>query len=108
MAFELEKLRRDRLTDAVASAERSVAIVRTQYLSGLTDFQRYLDSERALFQQQDLLAASEGQVVRNLIALNKALGGGWSLDGEQPDRSAINASAGAAGGSMVVCANIGT
>jgi len=96
VAFELEKLRRDRLTDAVASAERSVAIVRTQYLSGLTDFQRYLDSERALFQQQDLLAASEGQVVRNLIALNKALGGGWSLDGEQPDRSAINASAGGA------------
>jgi len=70
----------------VAAAQRSVSIVRTQYLSGLTDFQRYLDSERALFQQQDLLAASEGQVVRNLIALNKALGGGWVLEGEEPDR----------------------
>jgi outer membrane protein TolC len=86
VAFELEKVRRDRLTDAVTAAQRSVEIVRTQYLSGLTDFQRYLDSERALFQQQDLLAASEGRVVRNLIGLNKALGGGWEVGDEAPDQ----------------------
>ena len=92
VAFELEKVRRDRLRDAVSAAERSMVIVQTQYLSGLADFQRYLDSERALFQQQDLLAASEGQVVRNLIALNKALGGGWVLDGEEPDRQQVTAS----------------
>jgi len=86
VAFELEKLRRERLREAVSAAQRSMTIVQTQYLSGLTDFQRYLDSERALFQQQDLLAASEGQVVRNLIALNKALGGGWVIEDEHPDR----------------------
>ena len=86
VAFEREKVRRDRLADAVTAAERSMVIVRTQYLSGLIDFQRYLDSERALFQQQDLLAASEGQVVRNLIGLNKALGGGWVLEDDDPDR----------------------
>ena len=34
--------------------------------------------ERSLFLQQDQLAASEGQLVKNLIALYKALGGGWS------------------------------
>jgi len=71
--------------EAVAAAARSVDIVRTQYLSGLTDFQRYLDSQRALTQQQDQLATSQGQVVRNLIALNKALGGGWRSDSEDPD-----------------------
>ena len=43
------------------------------------DFQSYLDSERVLFGQQDDLAASEGQVVLNLVALNRALGGGWPL-----------------------------
>ena len=36
-----------------------------------------LDAQRSLFQQQDQLAASDGQVSRNLIALYKALGGGW-------------------------------
>jgi NodT family efflux transporter outer membrane factor (OMF) lipoprotein len=86
VAFELEKVRRSRLADAVTAAQQSVDIVRTQYLSGLTDFQRYLDSERALFQQQDLLAASEGQVVRNLIGLNKALGGGWEVSDVEPDQ----------------------
>lgn len=92
VAFEQEKRRRDRLSEAVTAAQRSVDIVRTQYLSGLTDFQRYLDSERALFQQQDLLAASEGQVVRNLVGLNKALGGGWVLEDEEPDRQQVTAS----------------
>jgi outer membrane protein TolC len=37
-----------------------------------------LDTQRFLFQQQDALAVSEGQVARNAIALYKALGGGWS------------------------------
>lgn len=93
VAFEREKVRRDRLADAVTAAERSMVIVRTQYLSGLIDFQRYLDSERALFRQQDLLAACEGQVVRNLIGLNKALGGGWVLEQEAPDRLQATAAA---------------
>ena len=38
VAFEQEKRRRDRLSEAVSAAQRSVDIVRTQYLSGLTDF----------------------------------------------------------------------
>ena len=88
VAYVSEKVRRDRLAEAAGAAQRSVNIVRTQYLSGLTDFQRYLDSERALFVEQDRLAASEGQVVRNLIALNKALGGGWSQQDLAPDRQA--------------------
>jgi NodT family efflux transporter outer membrane factor (OMF) lipoprotein len=88
VAYEQEKIRRDRLTEAAVAAQRSVEIVRTQYLSGLVDFQRYVDSERALTQQQDLLAASEGQVVRNLVFLNTALGGGWRMEQEDPDRTA--------------------
>ena len=80
IAYARERIRRDRLSDAVSASQRSVDLVRTQYLSGLTNFQNVLDTQRFLFQQQDELAASEGQVVLNLISLNKALGGGWSLD----------------------------
>ncbi len=57
----------------------------TQYLSGLTDFQNYLDAQRVLFNQQDQLASSKGKVLANLINLNRALGGGWSLDDPAPD-----------------------
>jgi len=78
MALDRERLRRDRLRQAVAASETSVNLVHTQYISGLTDFQNYLDAQRTLVDEQDNLASSEGQVVQNLIALNKALGGGWS------------------------------
>ena len=38
------------------------------------------DTTRILMETQDELARSEGQVVKNLIFLNTALGGGWSVD----------------------------
>ncbi len=85
VAYRQERIRRDHLADAVAASERSVEMVRTQYTSGLTNFQNVLDSQRSLFIRQDELADSEGRVVQNLIALNKALGGGWSLDAPAPD-----------------------
>ena len=86
IAYARERIRRDRLSDAANASQRSVDLVRTQYLSGLTNFQNVLDTQRFLFQQQDELAASEGQVVLNLISLNKALGGGWALDEPTAER----------------------
>ena len=84
VAYQKERARRDRLAEAVAASERSVELVRSQYVSGLTDFQNYLDTQRTLLLQQDELARSEGQVVKNLIFLNTALGGGWSLESAEP------------------------
>jgi len=81
VAYEREKERRDRLAEAVDASERTVELVKTQYMSGLTDFLNLLDAQRTLATQQDSWAESEGQVVQNLIALNRALGGGWG----QPD-----------------------
>lgn len=94
VSYEREKVRRDRLEEAVDATERTVELVRTQYISGLTDFQSYLDAQRSLFSQQDQLASSQGQVVQNLVLLNRALGGGWDpttggpdLPGEGPTES---------------------
>ena len=82
VGLDRERLRRDRLVEAVDASQRAVELVRTQYLSGLTNFQNLLDTQRSLFQQQDALAASEGQVVQNLVLLNRALGGGWSPEAD--------------------------
>ena len=79
VAYEQERIRSARLQEAVTASELAVDLVRTQYLSGLTNFQNYLDSQRSLFRQQDELAESQGQVIQNLIFLNKALGGGWPV-----------------------------
>ena len=85
VALRQEEIRRDLLMIAAESAQQSVELVNTQYVSGLTDFQNYLDAQRVLFSQQDQLAKSQGQVLANLITLNRALGGGWSLDDPAPD-----------------------
>jgi NodT family efflux transporter outer membrane factor (OMF) lipoprotein len=86
VAYDRERIRRARLEEATEASQRAVDLVRTQYLSGLTNFQNLLDTQRSLFQQQDNLARTEGQVIQFLIDLNRALGGGWVLEEEAPDR----------------------
>ncbi len=85
VALRQEENRRDLLMTAAEAAQQSVELVNTQYVSGLTDFQNYLDAQRVLFSQQDQLAKSRGQVLANIINLNRALGGGWSLEDPAPD-----------------------
>jgi multidrug efflux system outer membrane protein len=72
------------LADAVKAAQRSLDIATIQYREGLTDFQRVLDSQRTLFSQQELLVNSRGNLTQNLIALYKAMGGGWEQGRSRP------------------------
>ena len=61
------------------AAQRAAELAGIQYREGATDFQRVIDSERTLVAQQDLWTAARGNIALNLIALYKALGGGWNL-----------------------------
>jgi multidrug efflux system outer membrane protein len=47
------------------------------YQKGLGSFLNVLDAERSLYQTEDQLVDSERAVSANLVALYKALGGGW-------------------------------
>jgi NodT family efflux transporter outer membrane factor (OMF) lipoprotein len=69
---------------AVQSAQRAVAISVSEYREGATDYQRVLDSERTLLQQENSLAKTHSSVATNMIALYKALGGGWEVGQGQP------------------------
>ena len=77
VAFSEEQERRAALQRAVEASEEAVMLVQVLYDAGLVDFQNVLDTQRALFLQQDQLAASQGQVTKNVVSLYKALGGGW-------------------------------
>jgi multidrug efflux system outer membrane protein len=79
VAYTKERGRRDYLADAVKSNERAYQISSELYIKGLVDFLRVLDSQRSLYQTQDQLAVSEQLVSTDLVALYKALGGGWEL-----------------------------
>jgi multidrug efflux system outer membrane protein len=65
------------LDQSVDAAKRSLEIATIQYREGLVDFQRVLDSQKTLFSQQERLVTSRGEVTQSLIALYKAMGGGW-------------------------------
>ena len=69
---------------AVTSASRAVELAVVQYREGASDYQRVLDAQRSLLQQQQSLAQSSSSTSTNLIALYKALGGGWELRQGQP------------------------
>jgi NodT family efflux transporter outer membrane factor (OMF) lipoprotein len=72
------------LVEGVKAARRSLDIATIQYREGLTDFQRVLDSQQTLFNQQERLVSNRGDVAQNLIALYKAMGGGWQQGRERP------------------------
>ena len=70
--------------NAVAAAKRSVELSLVQYREGAADYQRVLDAQRSLLQEQNTLAQQTSSVATNLVALYKALGGGWELRDGQP------------------------
>ena len=67
------------LTDAVTAAQRASALALLQYSEGLIDYTPVLNTQQVLVSQQDSLATSRGDIIRYLIALYKALGGGWQI-----------------------------
>ncbi|WP_018309288.1 efflux transporter outer membrane subunit [Cupriavidus sp. UYPR2.512] len=77
-ALEREQI----LRDSALAARRSLTLANALYREGYSDFQRVLDSQRALATQQDSYLVNRSNAVSNLIALYKALGGGWHS--EQP------------------------
>ncbi|MFZ7111450.1 MAG: efflux transporter outer membrane subunit [Desulfatiglandales bacterium] len=77
-AYVDEQLRRESLIEASRAAETAVDLAQDKYRAGLTDFSDVLDAQRSLLSFEDQLARSGGTVLSNLIALYKAMGGGWT------------------------------
>jgi NodT family efflux transporter outer membrane factor (OMF) lipoprotein len=67
------------LKDSVKASQRSVDLSMLQYKEGLVDYQRVLDSQRFLTDLQDVWTATRGSAIVNLVAMYKALGGGWQI-----------------------------
>ena len=67
------------LSESVDASRRSMDLALIQYREGLSDYQRVIDTQKTLVERQDTLITSKGDVPRNLIAVYKALGGGWEI-----------------------------
>ena len=80
IAYSKEQERHKALAQAVAANQLAVQLAEERYRKGLTAFLDVLTSQTALYQAQSLLVASESQLSSNLVALYKALGGGWQSE----------------------------
>ena len=79
VAYSQEQQRRAALNDAVAANQKAVAIATRRYQQGLTDFLNVLVAQGSLYSSQDALVQSDRAVGTDLVALYKALGGGWEI-----------------------------
>ncbi|MCB2226181.1 MAG: efflux transporter outer membrane subunit [Desulfarculaceae bacterium] len=93
-AFKQEKRRQVALAQTVSSSRRSLDLAIRLYKEGLQDFQPVLDAQRNLFNYDNQLAASKGQVAIDLVVIYQSLGGGWD-----PNQTAVPAPSGTASAS---------
>jgi multidrug efflux system outer membrane protein len=77
--FSRQQARRDSLRASAQASEKAQNLARLRYQFGVADFLTVLDAERTLLEAQDRLADSETLTATALIAVYKALGGGWEF-----------------------------
>ena len=80
VAYGNEQSRRASLEQTLAQNRTALTLAEQRYQSGIASFLEVLDAERALQQTQLSLTDSTATVSTDLVALYKALGGGWQIE----------------------------
>ena len=71
--------RQARLQIAVFASDKAADLARLRYRNGVDSFLTVLDAERRQLEAQDALAAASTDTALALVAVYKALGGGWEV-----------------------------
>ena len=87
-AFNREQAHCQLLQKAVEANRRSVELSQQLYDAGVVEFLNVLSAQQSLFESQEQLAQSQQAVSTYLIALYKALGGGWEASDEAAAKAA--------------------
>ena len=77
MAYQQEQIRHRHLAESLADSRRAVELANELYSRGVSGFLNVLVSQRSAYLTEDQLVESETATAARLIALYKALGGGW-------------------------------
>lgn len=81
VAYENARERLQHLEDAAAASERATELARLRFEEGATGFLEVLDAERTQLDAQDRLAAGRSAAAAGLVAIYRALRGGWMSSG---------------------------
>ena len=79
IAFAKEQEHHKSLSDAVAADHKAVDLSLRLYREGQTDFLSVLTAQRTQYTDENALTQSTQNIATDLIALYKALGGGWEV-----------------------------
>jgi NodT family efflux transporter outer membrane factor (OMF) lipoprotein len=79
IAYTREQEHHKALIDSVTANRKAVEISTQLYVEGQTEFISVLDAQRSLYSSEDSLVQSSRTLSTDLIALYKALGGGWDI-----------------------------
>lgn len=77
IAFNKEQEHHKLLSDAVAANQKAVDLSLQLFTAGQIEFLNVLEAQLSLYNSQNALVQSEDNIAVDLIALYKALGGGW-------------------------------
>ncbi|MNH91973.1 Toluene efflux pump outer membrane protein TtgI precursor [compost metagenome] len=86
VSLNQNRARNGKLASAASSYRSATRGAQVQYEGGSLEYLNLLDSQRAQYQAESALIDSQLAVTQAYIALNKALGGGWT--GAIPDKLA--------------------
>ncbi len=76
-AYRDEQRRRAHLAEAVTQDHTALGLAQARYAQGIASYIEVLDAERNLLAAEQALSSSTATVSTDLVALYKALGGGW-------------------------------
>jgi multidrug efflux system outer membrane protein len=80
VAYAKERTRHQALAASAQDFKLSEMLARERYVEGYDSYIDVVDAQRSLYAAQDSLAQSDQLLIDDLIAIYKALGGGWGKD----------------------------
>lgn len=83
VAYAAEQARHQAAQEWLNQSQTALTLAENRYRNGLSTYLDVLDAQRTLFSAQDTLTQSTQAMTINLIALYKALGGGWQTEESQ-------------------------
>ncbi|HXS68898.1 MAG TPA: TolC family protein, partial [Candidatus Polarisedimenticolia bacterium] len=79
VAYATEQEHCNALAEALRQNQDALGLVRNQYKNGLANFLEVLDAQRSVLSSEDQLTEANETLGTDLVALYKALGGGWEM-----------------------------
>jgi outer membrane protein TolC len=79
VAFVRSQERAEFLARSTEAAKGSLGLAVDQYKGGVADFTTVILAEQSLLSEQDNFVSTLGSIASNLVAIYRALGGGWQI-----------------------------